>query len=69
MRPYASWWRNSKERQYIPNKPRLIRSRLIRLHSPRIESVIVKKSLGFKTPYEVLMKQINSCHNAIALQT
>jgi IS30 family transposase len=74
--PYASWERGANEnmngliRQFFPKKmgfdsitDKEIAFAMHRLnHRPR-------KCLGFKTPHEVFMKQLHSCHNAVALQT
>lgn len=74
--PYASWERGANEnmngliRQFFPKKMRFdsitakdIAFAMHRLnHRPR-------KCLGFKTPHEVFMKQLHSCHNAVALRT
>ncbi len=74
--PYASWERGANEnmngliRQFFPKKmcfdsitPDQVAFAMHRLnHRPR-------KCLGFKTPYEVFMKQLHSRHNAVALQT
>jgi IS30 family transposase len=74
--PYASWERGANEnmngliRQFFPKKMRFksitrkdIKFAMHRLnHRPR-------KCLGFKTPHEVFMKQLHSCHTAVALRT
>jgi len=74
--PYASWERGANEnmngliRQFFPKKmcfktitQKDIASAMHRLnHRPR-------KCLGFKTPHEVFMKQLQSRHNTVALQT
>ena len=73
--PYASWERGDENmngllRQFFPKKMRFesitwehIAFAMHRLnHRPR-------KCLGFKTPHEVFMKQLHSCHSAVALQT
>ena len=74
--PYASWERGANEnmngliRQFFPKKrgfdsitDKEIAFAMLRLnHRPR-------KCLGFKTPHEVFMKQLHSCHNPVALQT
>lgn len=74
--PYASWEREANEnmngliRQFFPKKMHFktitqknIEFAMHRLnHRPR-------KCLAFKTPHEVVMKQLQSRHNAVALQT
>jgi IS30 family transposase len=74
--PYASWERGANEnmngliRQFFPKKMRFnsitkkdIAYAMDRLnHRPR-------KCLGFKTPHEVFMMQLHSCHNSVALQS
>ena len=73
--PYASWERGANEnmngliRQFFPKKMpfdditvqdiSFVTNRLN--HRPR-------KCLGYKTPHEVFMKQLQSCHTAVALQ-
>jgi transposase, IS30 family len=74
--PYASWERGANEnmngliREFFPKKMSFqeitgkdIEFAMHRLnHRPR-------KCLGFKTPHEVLMKQLHSRHNPVALRT
>ena len=74
--PYASWERGANEnmngliRQFFPKKMTFdaitrqdISFVVDRLnHRPR-------KCLGFKTPHEVFMNQLNSCHTLVALQS
>ena len=73
--PYSSWERGVNEnmngliRQFFPKKTSFdtistkdITFAMHRLnHRPR-------KCLGYKTPHEVFMKQIHSCHTTVALQ-
>ena len=61
---------NGLIRQFFPKKMRFqsITSQDIEfaMHCLNYRS---KKCLGFKTPHEVFMKQLHSCHSAVALQT
>ena len=74
--PYASWERGANEnmngliRQFFPKKLRFnsITSRQIDFAMHRLNHR-PRKCLGFKTPHEVFMKQLHSCHNTVALQT
>ena len=74
--PYASWERGANEnmngliRQFFPKKMGFENITLQDLkfamdslnHRPR-------KCLGFKTPHEVFWKEVNSCHERVALRT
>lgn len=74
--PYASWERGANEnmngliREFFPKKMSFesitekdVALAMYRLnHRPR-------KCLGFRTPHEVFMEQLQSSHNAVALQS
>lgn len=72
---YASWGRGANEnmngliRQFFPKKMSFdaISSQDISFVMDRLNHRL-RKYLGYKTPYEVFMEQLNSRHNLVALQ-
>jgi transposase, IS30 family len=73
--PYASWERGANEnmngliRQFFPKKMRFdcITAKDIELAMHRLNHR-PRKCLGFKTPHEIFMKQLQSHQQAVALQ-
>ena len=73
--PYSSWERGANEnmngliREFFPKKMIFdtITSEDISFAMDRLNHR-PRKCLGFKTPHEVFMKQLNSRHNTVALQ-
>jgi transposase, IS30 family len=74
--PYASWERGANEnmngliRQFFPKKMTFdsITSQDINFAMDRLNHR-PRKCLGFKTPHEIFMKQLNSRHSPVALQS
>ena len=74
--PYASWERGANEnmngliREFFPKKMRFdsITRKEVLLAMHRLNHR-PRKCLGFKTPHEVFMEQLHSCHIAVALQS
>lgn len=74
--PYASWERGANEnmngliREFFPTKMSFesITKKDIALAMHRLNNR-PRKCLGFRTPQEVFMEQLNLCHNVVALQS
>ncbi len=74
--PYASWERSANEnmngliRQFFPKKMAFddITDQDIAFVTHRLNHR-PRKCLGFKTPHEVFMNQLQSHHSGVALQT